>query len=104
GRSADADDRKRTRRFFRVGGGSRYRRGVFCASPGHHNPWIVMPSGGLRSCYSPGVYVSGQHIVAIGASSGGIEALIDIVEQLPPDFPAPIFVTIHIPPDAPSIL
>ena len=45
-----------------------------------------------------------QHIVVIGASAGGIEALLHIVEKLPPDFPAPIFVTVHIPPDAPSLL
>jgi len=48
--------------------------------------------------------VPAQRIVVIGASAGGIEALLELVEALPPDFPAPIFVTIHIPPDSPSIL
>ncbi len=45
-----------------------------------------------------------QRIVVIGGSAGGIEALLDIVKNLPADFPAPIFVTIHIPPDSPSFL
>jgi two-component system, chemotaxis family, protein-glutamate methylesterase/glutaminase len=45
-----------------------------------------------------------QRIVVIGASAGGVEALIEIVRGLPPDFPAPVCVVIHIPPTAPTLL
>ena len=45
-----------------------------------------------------------QRIVVVGASAGGVEALIELSKELPADFPAPIFVTIHIPSDTPSIL
>src|SRR5205085_645417 len=50
-----------------------------------------------------------RQIVVIGASSGGLEAVSSILERLPPDFPAPICVVIHMyaqsPPDVlPSVL
>jgi two-component system chemotaxis response regulator CheB len=45
-----------------------------------------------------------RDIVVIGASSGGIAALLELVKSLPRDFPAPIFVVQHVPPDSPSIL
>ena len=48
--------------------------------------------------------VPAQRIVVVGASAGGVEALIELSKGLPADFPAPIFVTIHVPSDAPSIL
>jgi two-component system chemotaxis response regulator CheB len=48
--------------------------------------------------------VPAQRIVVVGASAGGVEALIELTKALPGDFPAPIFVTIHIPSDSPSIL
>ena len=48
--------------------------------------------------------VPAQRIVVVGASAGGVEALIELTKALPADFPAPIFVTIHIPSDSPSIL
>jgi len=37
--------------------------------------------------------------VVIGASAGGIGALFQILPQLPKDFPVPIFIVIHLPPD-----
>jgi two-component system chemotaxis response regulator CheB len=40
----------------------------------------------------------------IGASAGGVEALRTLVAALPRDYPAAIFVVLHIPPDAPSAL
>lgn len=43
-------------------------------------------------------------IVVIGASAGGVEALLTLVGQLPADFPAPIFVVLHIAPHSPSQL
>jgi two-component system chemotaxis response regulator CheB len=37
-------------------------------------------------------------IVVIGASAGGVEALVRLVAELPPDFGLPIFVVLHVPP------
>ncbi|HSL27723.1 MAG TPA: chemotaxis protein CheB [Anaerolineales bacterium] len=35
--------------------------------------------------------------ITIGASAGGLEPLRDVVSQLPVDFPAPVFVVMHLP-------
>jgi len=43
-------------------------------------------------------------MVVIGASAGGVIALTTIVRQLPADFPAPVCIVLHIPPDSPSLL
>lgn len=48
--------------------------------------------------------MSDQRIVVIGTSAGGVDALMTIVRQLPADFPAPICIVLHIPPDSPSLL
>ncbi len=45
-----------------------------------------------------------RDIVVIGTSAGGVTALIELVKTLPADFPAPIFVVQHVPPDSQSIL
>jgi two-component system chemotaxis response regulator CheB len=45
-----------------------------------------------------------QRIVVVGASSGGIEALRQLVGGLPPDFPAPICVVLHTSPQSPGLL
>ena len=45
-----------------------------------------------------------RDIVVIGASTGGVAALVELVKTLPADFPAPIFVVMHMAPDSPSIL
>jgi two-component system chemotaxis response regulator CheB len=47
---------------------------------------------------------SSGKIVVIGASAGGIEAVTAVVQSLPEDFPAPIALVVHIPPDSPSML
>jgi two-component system chemotaxis response regulator CheB len=43
-------------------------------------------------------------IVVVGASAGGIETLKEIVRGLSSDFPAPILLVLHIPPDSPGLL
>ena len=43
-------------------------------------------------------------IVVIGTSAGGVEALKELVSNLPANFPAPILVVIHIPTNATSVL
>src|SRR4051812_1032193 len=46
----------------------------------------------------------GHDIVVVGASAGGVEALIQIVRALPADLPAALFVVMHVPPDGESAL
>lgn len=46
----------------------------------------------------------GHDIVVIGASAGGVEALMDVVRALPPDLPAALFVVLHVPSDGESML
>ncbi|MDQ3950030.1 MAG: chemotaxis protein CheB [Gemmatimonadota bacterium] len=45
-----------------------------------------------------------RDIVVIGASAGGVEALRELVHDLPKDFPAALFVVVHIPTDSSSML
>lgn len=45
-----------------------------------------------------------RNIVVIGASAGGVQPLIDLIQQLPPDFTAPILVVVHTSPSRPSTL
>ncbi len=42
--------------------------------------------------------------VVIGASAGAVEALTAILPALPGDFPLPVMVVVHVPPDKKSIL
>jgi two-component system chemotaxis response regulator CheB len=46
----------------------------------------------------------GHTIVVVGASAGGIEALMNLVRRLPGDLPAAVFVVVHVPPTATSAL
>lgn len=43
-------------------------------------------------------------IVVIGASAGGIEALVQLVQALPADLPVAMFIVVHIPANYPSLL
>ena len=46
----------------------------------------------------------GHDIVVIGASAGGVEAVRKVVSQLPPDFPAALFVIVHLHAGSPVVL
>ncbi len=46
----------------------------------------------------------GSRIVVVGASAGGVDALMRVVGGLRPDIPAPVFVVLHVAPDARSML
>jgi two-component system, chemotaxis family, protein-glutamate methylesterase/glutaminase len=44
------------------------------------------------------------HTAVIGASAGGVEALRDLVAQLPPDYPGAVLVVLHVAPTGTSVL
>jgi two-component system, chemotaxis family, protein-glutamate methylesterase/glutaminase len=49
-------------------------------------------------------YMAGRDVVVVGGSAGGIEALVQLVQGLPPDYPGSLFVVVHFPGSARSIL
>lgn len=48
--------------------------------------------------------MASHDIIAIGASAGGVEVVTRLVAGLPPDLAAAVFIVIHIPPSARSVL
>jgi two-component system chemotaxis response regulator CheB len=48
--------------------------------------------------------VPGHDIIVVGASAGGVEALTTLVQGLPEDLPAALFIVLHIPAQATSAL
>src|SRR5581483_419719 len=48
--------------------------------------------------------LNNRDIVVIGASAGGINAMMKLMGTLPENLPAAIFVVIHVSPDSPSML
>ena len=48
--------------------------------------------------------MSTRDIIVIGASAGGVEALVDLVRGLPANLPAAVFVVMHFPAQSPSAM
>jgi len=48
--------------------------------------------------------MSAQHVIVIGASAGGVEALLTLARELRPGLPAAICIVLHQPRNAPSVL
>jgi two-component system chemotaxis response regulator CheB len=48
--------------------------------------------------------MAGRNLIVVGASAGGVEALVELAGGLPPGFPASVLVVCHFPPGARSIL
>jgi two-component system chemotaxis response regulator CheB len=48
--------------------------------------------------------MANRDIVAIGTSAGGVEALTFLAKEFPPQFPASVLVTIHLPSEIRSTL
>jgi two-component system chemotaxis response regulator CheB len=46
----------------------------------------------------------GRDIIVVGASAGGVEALATLANHLPGNFPAAIFMVLHVPPHGTSVL
>jgi two-component system, chemotaxis family, protein-glutamate methylesterase/glutaminase len=48
--------------------------------------------------------MAGHDIIVVGASAGGVEALVEVVSRLPVRLPAAVFIVLHIPTHIPSLL
>ncbi|MGE5547416.1 MAG: protein-glutamate methylesterase/protein-glutamine glutaminase [Solirubrobacterales bacterium] len=80
-----------------LGHGKELVEKVKAAALAHVRPLADRPAAPTARLSVTTIYKSTDHVVAIGSSTGGVEALRDIILALPPDAP-PIVVTQHIPP------
>ncbi|MDP9364956.1 MAG: chemotaxis protein CheB, partial [Chloroflexota bacterium] len=48
--------------------------------------------------------MAGRNIVVVGASAGGVEALVNLVRGIPANLPVAVFVVLHVPANATSLL
>jgi two-component system chemotaxis response regulator CheB len=71
---------------------------------GRDNGAIIDLSALKRRGVSPDDHTTGHDIVVVGASAGGVEALRKITARLPADLPASVFVVLHVPAIATSVL
>src|SRR5437016_7914874 len=62
------------------------------------------PPLGLTEEEGPSIETAHRDIVVMGASAGGVETLAELVSGLPAEFPAAIFVVLHLLPTAHSVL
>src|SRR5436190_9857179 len=62
------------------------------------------PPAELAEVEPPAVVTAQRDIVVMGASAGEVEALAQLVSGLPAEFPAAIFVVLHLLPTAHSVL
>lgn len=45
-----------------------------------------------------------NHLIALGASTGGLDAIRSVVSKLPANFPAAILIVVHISPESPNVM
>jgi two-component system, chemotaxis family, protein-glutamate methylesterase/glutaminase len=58
----------------------------------------------LALAQAEGTFMPPYPIIVIGASAGGVEALKQLVHELPANLPAAVFVVLHVPPHGTSLL
>src|SRR6266576_6219788 len=74
------------------------------AMEGPPNGAIIDVRALKRRGVPPDDHTTGHDIVVVGASAGGVEALRKITARLPADLPASVFVVLHVPAIATSVL
>ena len=73
------------------------------AAPARATATVRVPSDALEGG-DPSAYGRPVDAVVIGASAGGVEALMRILTAFTPRLPIPVFVVVHLPRDRPSLL
>ncbi len=61
---------------------------------------IAAPAPAIAKVNEPATKIAGDHsvdLVVIGISTGGPQALKRLIPQLPPDFPVPVLIVMHMP-------
>ena len=61
---------------------------------------IATPAPAIAKVTEPATKIAGDHsvdLVVIGISTGGPQALKCVIPQLPPDFPVPVLIVMHMP-------